>query len=325
MRIERLLYDNNWELAQEECDTAAIAITQAYLRERRNLVVPLEKSLRILRILCLSNISLEKIKKSKKLDKQQIRTAFDTLLAPVFELFFKYGQDLTREEVESVLKPLSTICASSKSTADFPIQVSCALLKYSNLNVSTKHYLQSLSGSHSDYSSNSIYDSLSSRTFSFQFRSFVLDSMNDVLKWKPTPISFASQIPLDFIPDAWQVQMINAVNANKSVIVTAPTSSGKTFIAFYVIEKLLRNVADNKGIVVFVCPSRALVSQVYIDIYARFEKEYPQKLRTMLGIFTGEDRLFNFNCQVLICVPQCLEILLLSPDPNAEKWRNNLR
>lgn len=44
-----------------------------------------------------------------------------------------------------------------------------------------------------------------------------------------------------FEPDAWQVDLLDAVDAEKSVVISAPTSSGKTFICYYVVEKLLKN------------------------------------------------------------------------------------
>ncbi|OQS54147.1 hypothetical protein EHP00_1778 [Ecytonucleospora hepatopenaei] len=50
-----------------------------------------------------------------------------------------------------------------------------------------------------------------------------------------------------FEPDAWQVQLLDAVDAEKSAIISAPTSSGKTFICYYVVEKLLKNFKKNKN------------------------------------------------------------------------------
>ncbi|EGC34901.1 hypothetical protein DICPUDRAFT_152838 [Dictyostelium purpureum] len=118
-----------------------------------------------------------------------------------------------------------------------------------------------------------------------------------------------------FVPDKWQVELLDIVDNRESALICAPTSSGKTFISFYTFEKILRQ--DNEGIVVFIAPTKALVNQMYAEVLGRYEKNFvainhrPSNNKTV-GIFTRDWRLDMENCQILITVPQCLEILFLS-------------
>jgi superfamily II RNA helicase len=67
-----------------------------------------------------------------------------------------------------------------------------------------------------------------------------------------------------FIPDGWQREVLDQLDANNSVFVVAPTSAGKTFISFYAMEQVLR--ADNDGVLVYVAPTKALVNQIAAEI-----------------------------------------------------------
>ena len=71
----------------------------------------------------------------------------------------------------------------------------------------------------------------------------------------------------NFVPDGWQRDVLDQLDANNSVFVVAPTSSGKTFISFYAMEQVLR--ADNDGVLVYVAPTKALVNQIAAEIQGR--------------------------------------------------------
>lgn len=129
-----------------------------------------------------------------------------------------------------------------------------------------------------------------------------------------------SRVP--FPPDEWQERLLDIVDANESAIICAPTSSGKTFISFYVMESILR--ADMDGVVVYVSPTKALVNQVGAEVSARFAKNYPSNSgRTVVGYYTKDYEKNTTNAQVVITVPQSLELLLLSMKES--KWVHRLK
>ncbi|NXW47562.1 DDX60 helicase, partial [Nyctiprogne leucopyga] len=123
-----------------------------------------------------------------------------------------------------------------------------------------------------------------------------------------------------FIPDTWQRELLDAVDNNESAVIVAPTSSGKTYASYYCMEKVLKT--SNEGVVVYVAPTKALVNQVVGTIYNRFTKKLPDGL-VVCGVFTRDYRSDVMNSQILVTVPQCLEILMLSP--RCQKWTNRIQ
>ncbi|KAK3379012.1 hypothetical protein B0T24DRAFT_694358 [Lasiosphaeria ovina] len=119
-----------------------------------------------------------------------------------------------------------------------------------------------------------------------------------------------------FKPDAWQRDVLDAIDADKSLFVVAPTSAGKTFISFYAMKKVLQ--ADDDGVLVYVAPTKALVNQIAAEIQARFAKSYygpgGRAGRSVWAIHTRDYRVNSpLGCQVLVTVPSILQILLLAP------------
>lgn len=74
----------------------------------------------------------------------------------------------------------------------------------------------------------------------------------------------------NFVPDGWQRDVLDQLDANKSVFVVAPTSAGKTFISFYAMEQILR--ADNDGVLVYVAPTKALVNQIAAEVQGKHSR-----------------------------------------------------
>ncbi|KAJ2991681.1 hypothetical protein NUW58_g2432 [Xylaria curta] len=114
-----------------------------------------------------------------------------------------------------------------------------------------------------------------------------------------------------FEPDAWQRSVLDSIDANESLFIVAPTSSGKTFISFYAMDKILRGHDD--GVLVYVAPTKALVNQIAAEIQARFRKTYNHAGRSVWAIHTRDYRVNNATgCQILVTVPHVLQIMLLS-------------
>lgn len=128
---------------------------------------------------------------------------------------------------------------------------------------------------------------------------------------------------VNFTPDGWQIKLLDAVDKNKSSIICAPTSSGKTFICYYAIEKVLKGVETD--VVIFCLPTKALVNQVMADIYARFStKTY--KHRSLQGILMKDYQVDPWKSQVLILTPIMLETLLstLHKAENVKKQKTSV-
>ncbi|KAK9832186.1 hypothetical protein WJX74_002273 [Apatococcus lobatus] len=118
-----------------------------------------------------------------------------------------------------------------------------------------------------------------------------------------------------FNPDPWQQKVLDIIDQGASALICAPTSSGKTFISNYVICKVLAE--SNKGLCIFVAPTKALVNQVQAQVYADF--------KIVAGVFTRDFRSHVMDSRVLVTVPTCLEILLLSASQRNREWAANIQ
>lgn len=140
--------------------------------------------------------------------------------------------------------------------------------------------------------------------------------MDRNLDSKPDP-----RVP--FNPDGWQRQVLDELDADRSVFVVAPTSAGKTFISFYAMERVLK--ANNDSVLVYVAPTKALVNQIAAEVQARFKKTYRYPGKSVWAIHTRDYRVNNpTGCQILVTVPHILQIMLLSPS-NARGWSTRVK
>ena len=91
-----------------------------------------------------------------------------------------------------------------------------------------------------------------------------------------------------FVLDTFQEDSIHAIENGKSVLVSAPTGSGKTLIADYLIDKFLK---ENSRII-YTAPIKALSNQKFKEFTSSYGDD-------KIGLITG-DLVINPEAQVLI-------------------------
>lgn len=110
----------------------------------------------------------------------------------------------------------------------------------------------------------------------------------------------------NFTLDQFQIDAINSIEKNHSVVVSAATGTGKTLIADYVITKYLPQ--DKK--IIYTAPIKALSNQKYKDFKAEFGAE-------MVGMLTG-DVVINDRAPLLIMTTEIFRNMLLAKDPQID-------
>ncbi|KAL7801815.1 hypothetical protein V8C43DRAFT_324722 [Trichoderma afarasin] len=181
-----------------------------------------------------------------------------------------------------------------------------------------------------------VSDQTQKMSFKFDYSSFK-NMKNSMSNFRQMQLEFAApymdrrfdsrqdnRVP--FNPDAWQIKVLDSIDANNSLLVIAPTSAGKTFISFYAMKKVLEESDD--GVLVYVAPTKALVNQIAAEIGARFTKTYNKPGKSVWAIYTRDYRVQSpTGCQILVTVPHMLQILLLAPTnakgPNA--WSQRIK
>lgn len=103
--------------------------------------------------------------------------------------------------------------------------------------------------------------------------------------------------PMPFVPDDWQQEAVKSI-AYTDVIVSAPTGSGKTFVA---IEAIKQAMASNQT-VIYTSPLKALSNTKYMEFSQLFGPD-------QVGILTG-DRRDNAQAPLLIMTTEILRNVL---------------
>ena len=106
--------------------------------------------------------------------------------------------------------------------------------------------------------------------------------------------------------DDFQIEAIEAIHHNHSVVVSAPTGSGKTLIADYIVN---RDIHNGKRII-YTAPIKALSNQKYKDFCAEYGEEN-------IGMLTG-DVVKNPHAPVLIMTTEIYRNMVLSNDEDIE-------
>src|SRR3989344_6050739 len=110
----------------------------------------------------------------------------------------------------------------------------------------------------------------------------------------------------EFILDPFQEEAAVAIESNQSVVVSAPTGSGKTLIADYIIDK---HKNDPRRIM-YTAPIKALSNQKYHD----FCKEYGQE---NVGLMTG-DIVVNPHAKIVIMTTEIYRNMAVAHDSDLE-------
>src|SRR5436309_11287576 len=113
--------------------------------------------------------------------------------------------------------------------------------------------------------------------------------------------SFAAQYPFEF--DPFQVEALEALGRMESVLVAAPTGSGKTVVAEYAVEKAL---AEGRK-VFYTTPLKALSNQKYGDLVRAHGAN-------RVGLLTG-DNAVNGEAPVVVMTTEVLRNMIYAGSP----------
>jgi superfamily II RNA helicase len=129
---------------------------------------------------------------------------------------------------------------------------------------------------------------------------FQLEYLGPTFLRKQHPIYFPHN-DISFYPDDWQHKLLKLLEKRESVLVVAPTSSGKSFVSYFTISTVLSETRPRKDIkmksrVVFVSPTHSLANQMAATVsrqYSQFKfgifTRFFQNLRTLINFLgTGE-------------------------------------
>jgi len=115
------------------------------------------------------------------------------------------------------------------------------------------------------------------------------------------PKRFAARYPFDL--DDFQVEAIDALDSGESVLVAAPTGSGKTVVAEFAVERGL----DLGSKAFYTTPLKALSNQKFGDLVARYGA-------ASVGLLTGDNSI-NSEAPVVVMTTEVLRNMLYEKSP----------
>ena len=102
--------------------------------------------------------------------------------------------------------------------------------------------------------------------------------------------------------DPFQAESINALDNGKSVLVCAPTGTGKTIIADWLVDRAL----TRKRHIIYTAPIKALSNQKFRDWTRRYGDE-------SVGLLTG-DLVIRRDAPCRVMTPEILRNMLLGDE-----------
>ncbi|MBJ7369145.1 MAG: DEAD/DEAH box helicase, partial [Ilumatobacteraceae bacterium] len=112
---------------------------------------------------------------------------------------------------------------------------------------------------------------------------------------------------LKYAPDRFQVEAMNSLDAGASVLVAAPTGSGKTLVAEYAINQAM--ASEQRSF--YTAPIKALSNQKYRDLCDLYGSD-------KVGLVTG-DNAINSEAPIVVMTTEVLRNMIYSSSPRLEQ------
>ena len=114
---------------------------------------------------------------------------------------------------------------------------------------------------------------------------------------------------IDLQPDRFQLEAFDAIDDDENVLVAAPTSSGKTLVADYAIDRVL--AAGEGGRVFYTTPIKALSNQKFADLGRRLGID-------RVGLLTG-DNVVRPDAPVVVMTTEVLRNMIYAGSRDLEQ------